>query len=299
MERKYICIKFLCFTSIHKAKVLQKDKTCILYSGLLYCKARSLALTWALGTSPLWPEVNSWVLKAGFILHKLMEARAHLQSSHSSFFPQTALLIYSGHSQSLLASSIPASKWFVLSVSHFSWDQPYLQQKQWYKIKYEIYQNPSNSREAILEAAISSWPRCLLAVSPHPIEAPFRSISGKRPGPEFPHWLCLAATSHVVSELILILLILSKHSQPAWLSLFTGGKTDTPTLNYPVSHVTQRENQIGSRSNRCSSAHLRDICESKKAIIALSSLDSKVAYLSLAFKLIQMLLNENRWVNYP
>ena len=49
MERKYICIKSLFFTSTHTAKVLEKDKTCILYSGMRYV---NLALTCVSGIFP-------------------------------------------------------------------------------------------------------------------------------------------------------------------------------------------------------------------------------------------------------
>lgn len=55
MERKYICIKSPFFISTHTAEVLEKDKTCILYSGMCYV---NLALTCASG---IFPHDQRWI----------------------------------------------------------------------------------------------------------------------------------------------------------------------------------------------------------------------------------------------
>lgn len=119
---KYIFIKFLFFTSIHTANVLEKNGTWVFYSGMLSINL-GVWFSPVHQESPLGPEVNivlNFESRFGPGQTGRELSLSFLPPSHL-FFPQTSLPINAGHSQSLSPPPTPAAKWSVLSVHSFLW----------------------------------------------------------------------------------------------------------------------------------------------------------------------------------
>lgn len=138
LERKYVCIKLVFFASIHTAKVLEEDETCVMYSGFwcAFHKPRSLVLTCASGFLFPWPEVNIHIRFWSALGHtdrgESLSWRCWrlLLPSLPSSLPTPNSFAYGFRAPSALSlithTCFCTSMWSELDVHCFSWDQFYL-----------------------------------------------------------------------------------------------------------------------------------------------------------------------------